>query len=479
MTEERKQKLGQLLGKAMGNLEIRRSGVEPSLLPVEVYRTLLQRRWTFYSEDSASVLDFNPYITNEVRKSKLLDFIREEFAPFIHEDRIQSTTVWILGNFDIRYPLDALLEQLLKIAIGRGIEEAVSVFDRCTEDTFGSYQDVALLQGITLEAEIQVFEGIRLVPLPHSTSDLPHYLANLSFSPTGMSKYSLLGATLLIIDRSISPIFHKPVPMEITVQEYFDQVRLMFQTKVNNEDFPTFEKEDFYENFCQALSFACNYPVQIALKWSFLAEDELFNLTKREIGWMTQGDGSKSFRSSTEAEKTQIDEAKRLYNILFKPDSKVWEKLRIPVDRWVRSKIDKDPVDKIIDLGIALEALYLSDIGETTELSFRLRVHAAWHLGEDKEDRKALMKEFQEIYAWRSSVAHTGKLPKKREGKKKRRPYTEEQVAVFIERAQDLCRQSIIKVLEDRQFPNWNDLILGGEVENDAVGLDENPGGLG
>ena len=75
----------------------------------------------------------------------------------------------------------------------------------------------------------------------------------------------------------------------------------------------------------------------------------------------------------------------------------------------------------MIDLGIAFEALYLSDIGETTELSFRLRLHAALHLREDKADRKALMKEFQEIYKWRSTVVHTGALPKKKSGAKKKK----------------------------------------------------------
>ena len=478
MTEERKRELEQLLNEAMARLEIRRPGSGTSLLPVEVYRTLLQRRWTFYSEDSLSVLDFNPYITKEGTKSKLLDFIREEFAPFIHEDRIQSTTVWILGNFDTEYPLDVLLEQLLKIAIGRGIEEAVSVFDRCTEDTFGSYQHMALLKGITLETEIQVFEGMRLVPLPHSTSDLPHYLANLSFSPSGLSKYLLSGETLLVIDHSISPIFHKPVPMDITVQEYLDQVKLMFQAKVNSEDFPNFEEEDFYEKFCQVLSLVCNSTVQIVLKWSFLAEDELFNLTRREVNSMTQGHGSQSLGDSTEVGEVQIDEAKRLYDILFKSDSNVGEKLRIPVDRWVRSKTDKDPVDKIIDLGIAFEAFYLSDIESPTELAFRLRLHAASYLGKDKEDRKALMKELQKIYNWRSLAVHTGELPIKKSGIK-RKSFSEEEVEKFIAKAQDLCRQSIIKVLEDGQFPDWNDLILGGEIESDAVGLDENPGGLG
>ena len=36
-----------------------------------------------------------------------------------------------------------------------------------------------------------------------------------------------------------------------------------------------------------------------------------------------------------------------------------------------------------------------------------------------------------------------------------------------------------MKVLEDGQFPDWSDLILGGNAENDTTVLDENLGGLG
>ena len=76
------------------------------------------------------------------------------------------------------------------------------------------------------------------------------------------------------------------------------------------------------------------------------------------------------------------------------------------------------------------------------------------------------MTEFREIYDWRSAVVHTGKLPEKKISKKKKRPYTEEEVMEFIKRTQDLCQKSIMKVLEDKRFPNWNDLILGGKVES-------------
>ena len=155
-----------------------------------------------------------------------------------------------------------------------------------------------------------------------------------------------------------------------------------------------------------------------------------------------------------------IEEAKDLYDTLCK-NSEIKEKLRIPIDRWIKSKAGEDPVDKMIDLGIALESLYLSNISEPIELAFRLRLHAAWYLRENEKDRKTLMKEFAEIYNWRSKVVHTGKLPTK----KKNRPYTKEEVGKFITRAQDLCRESIMKVLEDEQFPNWNNLILSGEGE--------------
>ena len=214
MIEERKQELRQLLIEAMTSLEIRRSGTEPSLLPVEAYRIRLWQCWASHSED-LGILSFDPHIVSETTKSKLLDFIRAEFAPFIHEDQIQSASFFIMSGPTSGYPLDMLLKQLLKIAIVRGIEGAISAFDRCTKETRGSFQYIALLEGIRLEAEIQVFERMQLVPLPHSTSEISRYLPSrpsLSLYFSGMSEHRFIGKTLLIIDAFVFPIFHKPFP---------------------------------------------------------------------------------------------------------------------------------------------------------------------------------------------------------------------------------------------------------------------------
>ena len=463
MTQERKRALRQLLQEALANLEIRIDSANrhqlPPIINVNEYRAILHQYWISHSIDFLSpVTRYELYIVNASTKSKLLDFIRKEFAPFIHEDQIQSASFFIRGGgSDFGYPLDYLLKQLMKIAIAFGVERAISDVDRCTENASGSFQYLALFEGIRVEEEIQVFEGMRIFRLSNSRSEFPHYLLP-DLSIPGMS-VDFQGGTLLVINASVSPIFCKPFP-EI-FQEEFHIDHLPFRVEVTGGKFSNFKVHDFYEKFCQALSLVCNSAVRIRLQWRFLAEHELFNIGPIPVGgtsWRTDAD---RFGSSAAAGKIQIDEAKCLYQNLVKLDSKVREKLQIPIDRWIKSKTNQNAVDKVIDLGIALEALYLSETDYNREIRFRFSLHAAWHLGEkDKERRKALMKEFKAIYDWRSTVVHTGKLPKKGSGKKKK-SYTQEEVREFITRAQDLCRDSMMKILEDGKFPDWNNLILG------------------
>ena len=469
MTDERKQELTQLLQEALANLEIRRDSADRyECIPVEAYEAVLKQHWTSYSlsPDLLSyVISYEPHIINGSMTSKLLDFIREEFSEFIHEDYIQSASVFIGHGSLSGYPLDHLLKQLLKIAIVLGVEKAVSDFDRCTKNPSGSFQYIALLQGIEVETEIQVVEGIQIVPLPNSTSELPHYfLSGLDLEPSDFR-----GKTLLVIDASVSPIFCKPPPLE---EDFLDHPpfevevtgKNFLNVNVDNSYFIIYSYVDkFYNDFCRALSLTCKSAVQLAVTWTFLEKYELFNLmhaggnTWRPLHYIDR------LGAPTVAEETQIGEAKRLYETLINSSSNLAEKLQIPIVRWIKSKTSRAREDKIIDLVIALEALYLSDRDVKSEYSFQLRLRAAWHLGKDQAHRKELMKDFRDIYEWRSTVVHTGKLPRKQISRNKKRPYTPEEVSEFITRAQDLCRDSILKILEDGKFPDWNDLILGEE----------------
>ena len=114
----------------MISLEMRPYGGDGSVvLPVNEYKRNLQKCWTFYSErPSIGSVEFLPYVTNEVAESRLLDFIRTEFVPFIHEDKILSACFAVLGGAPGGYPLERFLWQLLRIAIVRGVDEAVLAF---------------------------------------------------------------------------------------------------------------------------------------------------------------------------------------------------------------------------------------------------------------------------------------------------------------------------------------------------------------
>ena len=380
-------------------------------------------------------------------KPKLLDFIKEELEEFIHADMIESASSVIIGSRPSNgYPLENLQNKLLEIARDQDVEAAVSAFDRCMTATSVSFKYCALLEGIHVDAETQIFDGVRLVPPLDSLSNLSR-LFNFNVSEWQLTP--LRETTLLVVDASVSPIFifHKPDP-----RGYYSGST--FQVKEYSGKFPDFNdsdisNDDFYMELCQALSLACNSAVQIRLQWRFLAKDEIFNLTPGQAESTQLG----RIGSSTKVGTSQIEEAKCIYNGFSKFNQNTKEKLLIAVDRWIQSKTSQADTDRMIDLGIALESLYVPEGGG--EITFKLSVRAAGHLKEDPADRRKLKKAFGDIYKWRSEAVHTGKLTKKTKN------LSQEKVEEFIETAQDYCRDSILKILKEGKFPtNWDNVIF-------------------
>ena len=487
MTEERKQELRQLLHEAMKGLQIRYEyGSLP--IPIDVYRKYLQERWAFYGVDYLSFTfstRFTLFIVGENNElkpfykidgnSELLNFIIEELAPFIRNGDIPeiSTGSYIVesgftdgsrlfcpgGGISQQHHI---LERLLHIALVWGIGEAVSAFERscCPKGVHGFFQYVALIDGIRIETEIQVYEGVRLVPLPplntkKITSEVVRYLPGFPFTAFADQADSFFGKALLIIDQPGFSIFHKPP--EQLFKPGTQVSDLPFQVEERDVKFRNRKEINaFIKSFFQALSLVFNSSVYIYHLGWFLAVDKSLHghswgIRTRDPFWERR-----PFVSFTKVKQTDIDEVKRYYKMLDTPTSIIAERLQIPIDRWIKSKTEDNPVDKIIDLGIACESLYLPK-SSVEQLSFQFRLRASWHLGTDKADREKLMDEFKAIYDLRSKAVHNGEVPPRVKIRKGESVPTSE----FIPRGQDLCRQSIIKILEDGKFPDWNNLILG------------------
>ena len=468
MNQERKQKLTQLLHEAIECLEIQPRFTHPPLSPINInqYKWSLQKSWTSYSPNTEWLMGQFKLEINRNTRSKLLDLIRGELDPFIHEGRISTGYLYLLcvkTNKD-RFELNEFLEKLLNIAIFGGIEAAVSAFERCvSEDASASFESITLLEGITLETEIQVFDGIRLVPIPAS-SDLPRCLGRLPW----VNEANFYWRTMLVIDYFISPVFQKP-SLAVTAEDKNYMVFMEkppveikgFQIKAKGVKFPEYTSAAstvFHQKFCQALSLACNSGVKPSLSWKFVAKDELLNISPTVSRLASQSPGP--FGDRVKISEDQINKAKCLYEALVDSTSytptNIAEKLQIPINRWIESKVHKDPVDKMIDLGTAFESLFLPS-SNVDQLAFQFRLRASWHLGKDKADREKLMDEFGEIYNLRSKAVHNGELPQRA----KIRRGESVPMSEFIPRAQDLCLKSIKKILEDGEFPDWKSLVLG------------------
>lgn len=110
-------------------------------------------------------------------------------------------------------------------------------------------------------------------------------------------------------------------------------------------------------------------------------------------------------------------------------------------------------MDRLIDLRIAIEGLYASgNTQDSLSLRSRIALTGAWHLGESFAQRDQYRRVLRDAYDLTSKAVHTGSVEA-----------TEANQAVF-RAAQDLCQRGILKRLNESEEPDWNTLILGGEL---------------
>ena len=265
-------------------------------------------------------------------------------------------------------------------------------------------------------------------------------------------------------------MFHKPGPNQIFPQglPVGDLPFRLDGHDVGNRD--SREVESFRESFSRALSLSVNFPVEIPRgglfpagngdshvqngtfsirpirEGLFLAEDQTFSPQHASIVSLIPASRSIYF---TKADENHIAEAKCHYQKLDNFDSKDRRKLLIAIDRWIKSKSSGSEADAIIDVGIALEALYVTeDRGIREHLSKRASLYL-----KDVAPQMTLKKELKAIYKFRSDIVHSNVV--------------REEVAVgdrcvpipdLVERAQDLCQKSIVKIIQEGTIPDWNSL---------------------
>lgn len=121
------------------------------------------------------------------------------------------------------------------------------------------------------------------------------------------------------------------------------------------------------------------------------------------------------------------------------------------------------PDDEIVDLTVAAESLYLSDLsGDRGELGYRLATRAALFADGNAETRRRVLAFMRKAYTARSVLVHTGKLPERELRTISGTQATPEE---FADNLEDVLRQALKKALRviasgERYPPDWDALML-------------------
>lgn len=297
-----------------------------------------------------------------------------------------------------------------------------------------------------LTQPVSSVDGVRVESLPLSTDQLPNGLPGIH----GLLPRDYIGRVVVTIDHSAAPVLFQP-----TNKRSVEASALA--------DVPEFDPD----LVSLALSVEADSHADVAFSWNDYEDLDVFRLAGLERTWSfgrsrwTRSRNAGSFATDFETGVTtlQVRDAASLQidgprfgdtlNALAEADSKI----RVAAERWLRTKdTNSSLADRFVDLRVALESLYLRDIGDPRyrgEMRFRLALYGAWHLGTDLTERKDIRGMLRDAYDAASGAVHSGHME-----------FTAEKQELLAD-AQALCRRGILKMLRDGQ-PDWDNLIFGG-----------------
>ena len=336
--------------------------------------------------------------------------------------------------------LDDFTKMLVRGATVLGTEDLIVMISGWLGGQPIKYRTSTLLNGLRISEPVSPMEGLLIEPLPLSSSELP-----ASLPTAGMdSPKDFLGRTVVSIECNIAPPLFVPPPVRGQ-----PDVRAKASQNIG------------LEQICMALSLEGETHVDAIFSWNDYRDLEYAFLSGTS-GISRHGSPTPMYGSLNTDVKTgaitltPFDDSivaltpsslQRTLKALQSPKS---ERLSRALSRWARSKDGQQGLDdQFIDLRIALEVLYLPD-RNNQELSLRMALTGAWHLGNDVQDRSRIYKTLRAAYKKGSTVVHQGGLKSSAENQE------------LLLEAQSICRRGILRLIEEGQLASWDDVILGG-----------------
>ena len=342
--------------------------------------------------------------------------------------------------------VDAFARVLVRGAAIMGSARLIEMLNKWLAGEGVSYRTAAIVNGLYLTDSLEPLPGIRIEPLPRSTDAEFGSLPVLA----GRSIKDFLGRSVLSLESVARPAFFRP-------------------EKNGNHSVvrAEFAKDVGLETVCRALTLEANTAVEMAFQWNDYADVSLYlspgnrsTSSSRRGSLEPRGIGN-SVRTDyrTRVSTVSIDDRNirqlsedRLKRVVLAMAKQRQSSIDVSISRWCKSKEGfRTLADQFIDLRVALEALYLKNFDRKNrgEMKFRLALYAAWYVGSDFAERKAIRKTLGDAYDMASRAVHGDRLPSSESGQ------------ALLSRSQEFCRQGILKFLEHGVQEAWDDMIVG------------------
>ena len=287
----------------------------------------------------------------------------------------------------------------------------------------------AILEGVNIEKPLRLDEGVLIAKLPSSGADLPASLTQIEVVAT-----EFLGRVVLSIDCELAPSLYAP--------EYGDDGRPLGQNGTMTAAANKIPKLSL-RSFCESMSLACGEYVDWRLRWTDYGDVEAFSFAHFGAGSKPRWGG----RRTAFAQK-DLERAREIHLVRYGAGSGDKRRdLDQAISRWMKSKRSYSDADRLIELRIALEALYGK--GAMNEKAFRVSAYGAWHLGGTVDRRRKVRDALKKAYDDASLAIHAGDLKHTKRDKQ------------LLPTAQAYCLEGILKRLEESDAPNWDEVILG------------------
>lgn len=379
-----------------------------------------------------SWLEHADVIVPEAALAMLCEMLAKAMAPYVDDrNRVGSGITLEIGGGPVPSEI---------ADYSRGLVASAALFgvSRTSEAMLGwitgepvRYTRVTVLRGIELEAPQELCEGVWFERLPNRGEELAKLVSEelMERIDSNPGEIDLPNSTVLCCDATAGPAFHHPRKADASS----GRARVTVEPAFPAGDWPL---------LLQALSLACDSRVRPTYWWTRVPHGPTRVIFRTlQSGWRQYLDPG----YSTEGPKMLTQALLERSRVLVEQLRKLGGALDPAIGRWLSSK-QSSPLDQFIDLRISLESLYAK--GSSTDVSLRVAICGAWHLGIDAEERMRYFRLLREIYKCASAIVH-GREPKHRPDNRS-----------LLDEAKAACRIGILKRLDEGE-PDWDTLILG------------------